>query len=117
MGTRRHLGRADEVMNAGGFPLSDKESLTAVRALSMAGGLKSGAKASQARVIHRKPDPAQTTESPIDLKKILAGKAPDVPLKADDVLYVPDSKAKKIAMRTAEAALVTVGGILIFRSQ
>jgi hypothetical protein len=41
----------------------------------------------------------------VSLKKLLQAKASDVPLQADDILFVPASARKVISGRTAEAAL------------
>jgi hypothetical protein len=45
------------------------------------------------------------TETPVELKKILQAKAPDVPLQANDILVVPSSTGKILAGRTLEAAI------------
>jgi polysaccharide export outer membrane protein len=54
------------------------------------------------------------TEIPVDLKKLLAGKMPDLALKADDILFVPASTAKAIAARTGEAAISIGSSIAIY---
>jgi polysaccharide export outer membrane protein len=104
------------VTRAGAFPLNEKENLSILKAVSMAGGVTGTAATGDVRIIRDKDDPAKRTEVTVDLKKILAGRSKDLPLAPDDVLFVPDSRAKRIATRTLEAALNTVGGILIFRS-
>ena len=42
---------------------------------------------------------------PIDLKKIMGGKAGDVALLAGDILVVPDSPGKRATTRALEAAI------------
>ena len=42
------------------------------------------------------------TETPLPLKKMLAAKAPDMPVQGDDILFVPSSTAKAITSRTVE---------------
>jgi hypothetical protein len=44
-------------------------------------------------------------ETPVQLKKILQAKAPDLSLQANDILVVPSSTGKIIAGRTLEAAM------------
>jgi len=39
----------------------------------------------------------------VNLKLILAGKTNDVPLQAEDILYVPNSLKKDVGLRTLEA--------------
>jgi hypothetical protein len=45
------------------------------------------------------------TETPVQLKKILQAKAPDLSLEANDILVVPSSAGKILAGRTLEAAM------------
>jgi hypothetical protein len=45
------------------------------------------------------------TETPVQLKKILQAKAPDLALQANDILVVPSSAGKILAGRTLEAAM------------
>jgi polysaccharide export outer membrane protein len=54
-------------------------------------------------------------EIPVDLKKILEGKAPDMQLYANDVLFVPNSTAKTVSRRAIEAAIGVGSGIAIYR--
>jgi polysaccharide biosynthesis/export protein len=44
-------------------------------------------------------------EIPIQLKKILAAKSPDVKLEAEDILFVPNSAAKSAAGMALDAGL------------
>jgi polysaccharide export outer membrane protein len=54
------------------------------------------------------------TETPVHLKKILEAKAPDIPMQADDILFVPTSSAKRAAVRTTEAAITAATAISIY---
>jgi polysaccharide export outer membrane protein len=47
-------------------------------------------------------DTGQRQEIPVELKKILARKSPDVAVQADDILYVPDNVNKRLATETAK---------------
>jgi polysaccharide export outer membrane protein len=60
------------------------------------------------------PGSNDRAEIPLDLKGILAGKIPDVPLKADDILFVPVSAAKTAEYRTIDV-LVGASTALIYR--
>ena len=51
-------------------------------------------------------------EIPVELKKILARKAPDVGLLPDDILYIPDKTRLRITAQTAEKLSGLGGGIL-----
>jgi hypothetical protein len=45
----------------------------------------------------------------------MAGKATDSFLQPEDILFIPDSKTKNVAIRAAEAALAVGSGIAIWR--
>ncbi len=45
------------------------------------------------------------TETPVELKKMLQAKTADIPMKADDILFVPSSVGKVVISRAAEAAV------------
>lgn len=104
------------VKKAGGFQLSSHVSITLLQALSLAEGLDRDSAASRAKIIR----PAQggdgkPIEIPVDIKAIFAGKSPDVPLFANDILFVPNSLAKSGARRTADAILQAATGVALYR--
>ena len=102
------------VHKPGGFVLGQDESLSALQVLSLAEGLDAKAAADKAKIMRAVPGSATRTEIPVNLKQLMAGKAPDLPLKSDDILFVPNSAAKSVAARTAEAALQIGTGIAIY---
>ncbi len=91
-----------EVNKPGAFPMNDHEKLTILNALALGEGLKATAAGKNARVI-RTLDTGTRQEVPINLSDILNGKAPDVPLQARDVVFVPNSRGKSVALGTADA--------------
>lgn len=78
-----------EVFRPGMYQLGDK--VSSVRSLvERSGGVKEAALLSRAVLSRMKPN--RTLEVlPLDLEAILNGSAPDVPLKNEDVLYIPTS--------------------------
>ena len=42
----------------------------------------------------------------MDIHAVLARKSPDIPLEANDILYVPDNSGRRIALGTLEKLLV-----------
>lgn len=92
--------------------LVDNGTLTVLQALALAGGTNHTAKMSGARIIRKTP--TGMTETPLQLKKMLEAKTPDVTLQADDILFVPVSGAKVAAARTAEAAIAMATAISIY---
>jgi polysaccharide biosynthesis/export protein len=78
-----------DVRSPGGFIIDKSKGLTVLQALALAQGTTSTAKLNSGRIIHQTEQGA--IERPIDLRKILEGKAADVMLEADDILFVPRS--------------------------
>ncbi len=92
-----------DVSRPSGFLMDNGGKLSVLQAIALAGGTTNTAKTSGARIIRKGPQ--GVTEIPVSLKKILQAKTGDVPLQADDILFVPGSARKVISGRTAEAAL------------
>jgi len=94
------------VNKSGGYVLTnEREQMTVLKAVALAESLKSTAAPKRAVIIRKNPGASVgTDEIPVDLKKMLAGHAPDKVLMANDILFVPESGLKKAGYRTAEAA-------------
>jgi polysaccharide export outer membrane protein len=104
------------VRKPGGFTLSDKRSLSALEALSLAEGLGPNAAPKSARILRRTAEGQMARQQiPIDLKSILAGKTEDISLRPDDILFVPDNGSRRVAAKAAETALATISGVVIWR--
>jgi hypothetical protein len=58
---------------------------------------------SKTKILRETPNGIQ--EIPVNLKKVLYAKAPDMALVKGDVLFIPGSAAKTAAYRTADAAV------------
>ena len=105
-----------EVKKAGGFSLNAEDSISLVRALSLAEGLNTGAAPKKARILRASAGKvSDATEIPVDLQQILAGKAPDQLLRKNDVLFVPNNVPASAMKRAAEAAVQIATGVIIFR--
>jgi polysaccharide biosynthesis/export protein len=91
-----------DVGRPSGF-LMDSGHLTVLQAIALAGGTTRTANLGGTRIIHR--GPAGPSETPVELKKILRAKAPDVTMQADDILFVPTSATRLFAGRAMEAAM------------
>ncbi len=104
-----------DVKKAGGFQLSSHSSMSVLQAISLSEGLGPSASPKSARIMRPTDTSASAMqEIPVDLQKIFAGKAPDVSLRPNDVLFVPNSLAKSSARRAAEVILQTASGIAIY---
>ena len=102
-----------EVQKPGGYVLNEKEELSALQVIAMAGGFGPASAPGDSKVI--RSSEGKRTELPLNLKRLIAGKVPDIVLKPRDILYVPKSVGKRAALRTMEAAVQTVTGIVIYR--
>jgi polysaccharide export outer membrane protein len=103
-----------EVERSGGYPLTDGDGVSVIKALSMAGGMKSMAAPQNARIL-RDDQSGPKEGKPVDVKALLSGKERDFDLEPGDVLWIPDSKPKKALTRAAEAAIQTLTGVAIWR--
>lgn len=105
------------VKHPGAFKIEDGFGLTLLKALAMAEGLMPYA--NKQAFIYRHGDSASPQqEVAIDLRKILDRKQPDVPLSANDILYIPDNRSARLTMTTIDRAIgfasSTASGILIY---
>jgi polysaccharide export outer membrane protein len=108
---------AGAVTQPGGYTLHDPgEAINTMKAVALAHGLESTAKANNAVILRKDPATGQTKEIEVPLKKIMDRKAPDVQLFANDILYVPDSTGKRILGRAGAAALSITTGLAILRA-
>jgi polysaccharide biosynthesis/export protein len=104
-----------EVGKPGGFVMNDRETVSALQALALAGGLGKAAAPNRAKVLRSvegKPDRVEITA---DLRSIMQGKTPDIQLHADDILFVPNSAPRSAGARIAEAAINAGTGVAIWR--
>jgi polysaccharide biosynthesis/export protein len=104
---------AGDVNQPGGFALADFDDVSSIQAVAMAGGTKKTAKLKDAIIIRRDAG-GNRMEQKVDLKGVLEGKAPDVRLGANDILFVPGSVGKEAGLRGMEAAIQVATGVLIW---
>jgi len=91
-----------DVNRPSGFVIEDN-ALSVLRALALAGGSTRTSALSKTRILRQTPNGVQ--EIPINLKKVLYAKAPDMALVKGDILFIPGSAGKAAAYRTADAAV------------
>jgi polysaccharide export outer membrane protein len=102
-----------DVHQPGGFALENGNEITVLKAIALAQGTNPNAALNKARLIRKTSQGPQ--EVPLSLKQIMAAKAPDPQLQADDVVFVPGSAGKSAAKKGAEAILQMATGIAIWR--
>ncbi len=105
------------VNRSGGFVMNTtREHMTVLQAVALAEDLKSTARREHSMIIRRElSKTGERQEIAVDLKKILAGKTPDIVMQPNDILFVPDSSGKKALRRGAEAAIQIATGLALFR--
>jgi polysaccharide export outer membrane protein len=101
------------VVKPGGFPISGQDSVSVLRAISLAEGLARNA-APQKAILIRESEEGKT-EIPVAVNSILRGEALDPSLQGNDILFIPDSRAKTALLRSAEAAIQMATGVVIWR--
>jgi polysaccharide biosynthesis/export protein len=102
-----------DVGRSSGF-LMENGNITVLQAIALAGGANSTAKLNGARIVRRGPSGLITI--PVALKKLLQAKTNDMPMQADDILFVPTSSRKVMQARSAEAAVqLATAGIIAIR--
>lgn len=102
------------VKKPGAFPVQGGNETTVLQMLALAEGLEKFA--SDQAYIYRREAAGSKNEIPIELKKILDRKSPDVPLVANDILYVPDNSGKRRGASAIERILLfstTAGAIAL----
>ena len=104
-----------EVRKPGGFLLKNNERMSVLKAIALAEGLTATSAKGRARIIRADLGSGQRQEIPIDLGKILSGKAPDPTLSAADIVFVPNNTGKHALYKGSEAAISAVTSLLIFR--
>ena len=79
-----------------------------MKALSIAGGL-SAYPSHTAYIYRADANDQHKNEIPVKLGKILARKSPDVPLYANDMVYIPTRNLAQAGMKTLEVAGSALG--------
>lgn len=93
---------------------SDTQQTSILNVLALAEDLKRTAKPDRAVLIRKQPQGTGVEQIPVDIRKILDHRQEDVAVMANDVLYVPDSTAKRAFSRGLEAAVQLATGAVLF---
>jgi polysaccharide biosynthesis/export protein len=89
-----------DVGRPGGYPISGNNSqISVMQALALAGSLTKTSSLSKVRLIRRTAQ--GTTDVPLELAAIQKGKMPDVQMQSDDMLFVPFSWMKNVAVSSS----------------
>jgi len=102
------------VTKPGGFALNEHETISALQVMALAEGLVRTAAPDRAKILRIVEGSPNREEIPVDLKALMAGKGTDVPLRAGDILFIPNSGAKSTAYRTLDTITGMAGAALIY---
>ena len=95
------------VKKSGAFPVQDGADTTVMQMLALAEGLSPFA--NKQAFIYRREAAGSKNEIAVPLDKIMKRQAPDVPLTANDILYIPDNRGRRIGMAALEKILLFGG--------
>lgn len=102
-----------DVGKPGGYQMQNNGKLTVLQAIALASGTNRTAALSQAKIIHETS--AGYQEAKINLKKLLHGSSPDIPLMANDILFVPNSKLKTAVASSFTTVIQSASMAAIYR--
>jgi polysaccharide biosynthesis/export protein len=93
------------VKKPGPIPVRDNSQSSILQLLAVVAGVTSYS-ADTAWIYRVEPGTIKRHEIPVELKKIMARKAPDVTLLPDDILYIPDNTGKRNRDETIKSVLM-----------
>ena len=103
-----------EVTRPGGFVIDNTEGrMSLMQAVAMASGPTRLANLGKVKILRRTSTGLENKE--LDIRKVLAAKDPDIPLQAEDIVFVPASKGKMAAERGASSILSMVTQLAVYR--
>jgi len=100
------LGR---VKHPGAFYITDGSESSVMKALALSEGLDTFPSHS-AYIYRLEGGSGGRNEIPVDLKKIMDRKSPDVALLANDILYVPDATGARASLKVLETSVALAAG-------
>ncbi len=83
---------AGEVRTPGSFPLKDGTTLR--QAISLAQGTTPNAARSRGMIFRDDPTTGKRTSVNVDVSKVMHGEVADIPISANDIIVIPNSKGK-----------------------
>lgn len=105
------------IKRPGAYTVTDATDTSVLKLLALSEGLAPFA-ANTAYIFRREAGGGAKNEIPLELNKIMQRKAPDIPLLANDILYIPDNRGKRIGVTALERIVgfgsATASGVLIW---
>jgi polysaccharide export outer membrane protein len=101
-----------DVQRPGGFVMENNERMTVLQAVALAQGTNRTAALNSAKILRRTSVGPQEVKIP--LKQIMAAKASDMDLQAEDILFIPGSAAKSAFSRGMESVFQVATSVAIY---
>ena len=101
-----------DLVRPGGFTIDPAQEITVVQAISLAWGPSENAALTKAILIREQR--GGRTITALNLKRMLRGLDPDLPIHDRDIIFVPNSLAKNLVNRTMESAIQSTIGVSIY---
>jgi polysaccharide export outer membrane protein len=103
------------VKKPGGYVMSNPSSgVSVVQAVALAEGMTSLASGHKGVIVRQSTSQEGRKEIEVDLYQMMAGKQTDVVLAPNDILFVPESHAKKTLKVMGDIAMSAVNGVAIY---
>jgi polysaccharide biosynthesis/export protein len=103
------------VTKPGGFVLPDPASgMSVVQALAMAEGFSRLAATHHGLILRASTSATARQLVPVDVGQLLTGKEADMRLAPNDILYIPESSAKKTLKVMGDIAMAAINGVAIY---
>jgi len=99
-----------DVKKPGAFYITEDSESSVLKALSLSEGLESFP-SHKAYIYRVEAGKHGRSEIPVELKKILNRKSPDVPLMANDILYIPNATGARASVKVLETSLGVAAGL------
>ena len=103
------------VNKSGGFVLDGRDTITAEKAMALAGGTGRAASLRKVQLV-RSVQGGQKIMVIVPLDRIIAGKAADVALRDGDILFVPTSRGKLATQQAITSALGIGTSVTIYKT-
>jgi polysaccharide export outer membrane protein len=105
------------VKKPGVYPIQDGNETSIFKMVAMSEGLLQYTN-KQAFIYRREGGKDQRDEIPVEIGRIMDRKSPDVMLQANDILYIPDNKGRRLTSQTIERIIgfgtATGTGLLVW---
>jgi polysaccharide export outer membrane protein len=104
-----------DVNKPGGYVLNERESISVLEVLTLAGGMSRTASAKNASILRVDAGTTQRRQIAVNLKQIVNARSGDLDLRPDDILFVPNSASRNATLRVIEAGIQVGTGLIIWR--